>query len=168
MRILVQAAAIALAALAEIAPHQVVAQVPEELLGTWRLVSVSAVSDSGVEDHAPYGADPKGYLTYTRHGRMMAIISSSGRKPLTVADRSAAPAQERAEAFATFLAYAGRYSVAGDTVIHHVEVASLQNWVDTDLIRFAKFDDARLVLRTPPASFGGKWLVFTLVWQRLD
>jgi len=42
---------------------------------------------------------------------MSATISHSGRKPLSVVDRSAAPVAERAEAFATFLAYAGLRSL---------------------------------------------------------
>ena len=66
---------------------------------------------------------------------MMAIISHSGRKPLASGDRISASVDERAEAFATPFSYAGRYSLAGDKIIHHVEIASVQNWVDTDLIR---------------------------------
>src|SRR4051812_33129369 len=94
------------------------------LFGTWRLVSVSATTASGVRNDAPYGADPTGLLIYTRDGRMSVTISHAGRKLLSVIDRTAAPPSERAEAFATFLAYAGRYTVVGDSVVHHVEVAS--------------------------------------------
>ena len=81
---------------------------------------------------------------------MTAIISNGGRKPLSVADRMTAPADERAQAFATFLAYAGRYTVAGDTVTHHIEAASIQNWVNGAQVRFFKLEGDRLTMWISP------------------
>jgi hypothetical protein len=78
---------------------------------------------------------------------MSAIITADGRKPLSVADRVAAPLEERAEAFATLIAYAGRYSVSGDKVTHHIEVSSFQNWVGTDQSRFIRFEGNRVRFR---------------------
>jgi Lipocalin-like domain len=63
---------------------------------------------------------------------MMAIISDDGRTPLSVADRIAAPVEERAQAYSTFMAYAGSYTFTCDKMVRHIEVASLQNWVNTD------------------------------------
>jgi hypothetical protein len=97
---------------------------------------------------------------------MMAIISHSGRKPLS-GDRIAAPADERANAFASFLAYGGRYSLKNDSVVHHVEVASVENWVNTDLIRVLKIDGDRVALRTPPLSIGGTVQTVELAWERV-
>ena len=98
---------------------------------------------------------------------MTAMISYSGRKPLSGADRIASPPDERAAAFATFLAYAGRYSVAGDHVTHHVEVASVENWVNTDLVRRIKIQGDRMTLITPPQSVGGRMQTTELVWERV-
>ena len=47
------------------------------------------------------------------------MISSDGRKSLSVGGGTV---EEQAEAFKTFLAYAGRYTFSGDKVIHHVEI----------------------------------------------
>ena len=47
--------------------------------------------------------------------------------------------EEQAEAFKTFLAYAGRYTLNGDKVTHTVEVSSIQNYVNRDLLRGVKF-----------------------------
>ena len=59
---------------------------------------------------AAYGwQDQEGLLTYTADGRMMSITTKGGRKPLSVPDNVGAPAEERAEAFATMTAYAGSY-----------------------------------------------------------
>ena len=48
-------------------------------------------------------SNPGGFLTYTGDGRVTAIISYEGRRPLSVG----AGTEEQAEAFKTFLAYAG-------------------------------------------------------------
>jgi len=98
---------------------------------------------------------------------MAAMISHSGRKPLSGPDRISAPADERAEAFATFFAYSGRYSVTIDQVIHHVEIASMQNWVNTDLIRLMKIEGDKITLHTPPLSVGGTVQTTELIWERV-
>ena len=98
---------------------------------------------------------------------MTAMISYGGRKRLSSSDSLSAPANEQAEAFRTFIAYAGRYALDGDRVIHHVEISSIQDWVDTDLIRSIKFEGERIVLAAPPSLDGGKIQTFELIWQRL-
>jgi len=97
---------------------------------------------------------------------MTVLISHSGRTALS-GDRISAPAAERAQAFATFLAYAGRYSLKEDKVIHHVEVSSVENWVNTDLVRTLALEGQRITLTTPPLSVGGRMQTTALVWERL-
>ena len=137
-----------------------------ELVGTWRLVSAFAVNIDGRRTEAPYGSDPTGLITYTDDGRMSAVISYGGRRPLTGGDRVSAPESERAEAFATSFGYAGRYSFSGSQVTHHVEVSTVQNWVDTDLVRTVALDENRLTLRTPPMSVGGSARTTQLIFER--
>jgi len=158
----------ALVMLASTPPGHLMAQGSTKVVGTWRLVSASSSTVGGDKDDAPFGSSPIGFLTYTADGRMNVIISHGGRKPLSVADRIAAPAEQRADAFATFFAYAGHYTVTDDRVIHHVEAASVQNWVGTDLIRVLRFQDEQMILLTPPISVGGKMITTELVWRRLD
>lgn len=135
----------------------------EKLLGTWSLVSASSTSSAGEKDEAPYGSSPSGLLTYTTDGRVSALISHGGRKPLS----PNASAQEKADAFNTFIAYAGRYTFQDDRVVHHVEVASIQNYVKRDLVRSVRFEGDRIVLITPPTPINGKVQTVELVWQRL-
>lgn len=137
------------------------------VVGTWRLVSVTATTDKGGVDKAVLGRNPSGHLTYTADGRMMEIISEDGRKPLSIADRVAAPAEERAKAYSTFMAYAGRYVFTCDKVVTHVEIASLQNWVNTDQIRFVTLQRDRLTVRTTPISRAGVMVNIASVWKRL-
>jgi len=155
-----------MAALALGVSGNLVAQEPD-VVGTWRLVSASATTASGDRNAIPFGQNPKGFLTYTRQGTMTVMISYSGRKPLSGADRVVSPPEERAAAFATFFAYAGRYSVTGNKVIHHVEVASVENWVNTDLVRVVELDGDRMTLITPPLSVGGRLQTSNLVWERI-
>ena len=135
------------------------------LIGTWRLVSAVATTASGVRDTHPYGPKPSGLLSYMPHGRMAAMIAYDGRPALT-GDRVSAPVEERAKAYATFFAYAGRYQVDGDSVTHHVEIASVPNWVGSDLVRVMAIHGDRLTLSTPPLSVGGRTQSTELVWER--
>jgi hypothetical protein len=57
------------------------------IAGTWRLVSASSRGLDGRKDKAPYGPSPSGLLIYTADGHVTAIISNSGRAPLSVNDR---------------------------------------------------------------------------------
>jgi hypothetical protein len=145
------------------------AQSQNALVGAWKLISAIDVTDKGQVIKNPYGLNPTGFLTYTAEGRMMAIITNGGRKPLSVPDEVSAPAEERAEAFATMVAYGGRYTLSGDKVIHHAEVATVQNWVGLDGVRtIVKFEGKRVTLRTAPFLRGGLQITEELVWERMD
>src|SRR5260370_28217369 len=94
-------------------------------------------------------------------------IAFDGRKPLSVNDFITPPVEERAQAFATFVAYAGRYTFTGDKVVHHIEVASLQNLVHTDQVRSVTLNGDRLSLRTPSSPVGGVSHDAELVFERI-
>ena len=98
---------------------------------------------------------------------MSTVISYGGRKPLSFGRTGPALQEEQAEAFKTFLAYAGRYTLSGDQMTHHVEVSSIQNFVNKDLVRSVKFEDDRITLVTPPTPVNGEIQTVALVWQRL-
>jgi hypothetical protein len=76
-------------------------------VGTWKLVSVTAATFKSDVNKVALGWNPSGLLTYTADGRMMEIISDDARKPFWIAGRVAAPTEERAKAYSTFMAYAG-------------------------------------------------------------
>lgn len=106
-------------------------------------------------------------LTYTSDGKMMLILTYGERKPLTSGDRRAASVAERAEAYATSFAYGGHFSITDNKIVHHVEISTVENWVDTDLVRQARFEGAKLILTTPTLSVGGKQQITELVWERM-
>jgi len=133
------------------------------LVGTWKLVSASSTTSAGERSETPYGQSPVGFLTYTADGRITAMISYDGRKSLT----SGGTVEEQAEAFKTFLAYAGRYTRSGDTITHSVEISSIQAYVGKDLIRTVTFHGDQITLVTPPTPMNGKIRTFELIWERL-
>jgi hypothetical protein len=158
---------ITVAAMSVVFPSISAAQSREALVGTWKLLSVSYVMNNGETNKDPYGPHPTGFLTYTTDDRFMVTIAFDRRKPLSTNDPITAPAEERAQAFATFFAYAGRYTFTGDRVIHHVEVASIQNWVSTDQVRLVTLKGDRLSLRTLSSPIGGVTHDAELVFERI-
>src|SRR5208283_596556 len=143
-----------------------IAHTSDNLAGTWKLVSATASNASGERGDSSFGPNPTGILIYTREGRMAVMISNSERKPFA-ADPFLASVEERAEAFTTFFAYSGRYSLTGDKLIHHVEISSLQDFVGMDQVRLIKFQGDRIVLVSPPMSINRKTQTLELVWERV-
>ncbi|HME34299.1 MAG TPA: lipocalin-like domain-containing protein [Candidatus Sulfotelmatobacter sp.] len=135
----------------------------DKLVGTWRLVSASSRTSTGEQNETPYGPNPVGFLTYSEDGRVTALISYGGRKPLSAANR----AEEQAEAFKTFVAYAGKYTLSDDKVTHHIEISSIQNYVDKDLVRDIRFQGDQIILITPPTMVNGKIQTVELTWRHL-
>ena len=140
-----------------------------DIVGTWRLQSWVAQDQESGATVDVFGANPSGYLTYTRGGRVMVNLTAEGRKPLS-GDRFSSPAEERALAFSTAIAYSGTYTVKGDAITHRVEVASFQNWVGTEQVRFAQIDGDTLTMKTPaiPGPPDGRKKVMTLVLKRVE
>ena len=136
------------------------AQMKESLVGTWKLVSATETNEKG-EVKGSYGPNPIGFLTYTADGRMSVVGGDSRRKPLSLPTAST---EERAGAFDTFFAYAGRYTVSGDRVIHHIEVCSVQAFVNTDQVRYVTLHGDRLSMR---GGFVGGSVTYAAVWERL-
>jgi hypothetical protein len=139
-----------------------------QLLGTWALISASSTDPSGAQLEPPYGANPSGFLTYTEDGRVTALISYGGRRPLSIGAKGPALVEEQAEAFKTFLAYGGRYRLTGDKVVHSIEISSIQNYLNKELVRTVEFHGNRIVLSTAPIMVNGKLQAIELVWERLE
>jgi hypothetical protein len=150
-------------------PVRAHAQSADKLVGTWKLVSAKITTDKG-EVRDSWGPNPQGLLMYTADGRMSAILTLGDRQPLSVSDFISAPAPERAQAFASMAAYAGRYTLTGGKVVHHVEVASMPNDVGASMERvIVHLDTDRLVLRVAKPYLRGGMMVQSqeLVWQKV-
>ncbi|HVB98337.1 MAG TPA: lipocalin-like domain-containing protein [Candidatus Dormibacteraeota bacterium] len=144
------------------------AQSKKSIVGTWKLVAVKSTTLKGVVNPNAFGKGPTGFATFTRTGRVSIIMSNADRKLLSVPDRVAAPMKERARAFATCIAYAGTYTVKGDTVILHIQAATMQNWVNTNNYRHLQWDGPnRLSLTTRITLKGGVRQHIETTWVRV-
>ena len=95
---------------------------------------------------------------------MSVIITYGGRTSLSD-DFVASPSDQGAEAFATWFACAGRYSLTGDEVGHHVEVSTDETGWRRIRCQVALEGD-RLILMAP-IPIDGKTLVTELIWERI-
>ncbi len=141
----------------------------KSVIGAWKLLSwVSEDAESGKISNV-FGEKPNGYLIYTPGGRMTVNLSADGRKPLS-GDRFTTPAEERAQAFSTGIAYSGTYDITPEGIMHRVEVATFQNWVGTEQFRYVVVEGDTMNVKTPPIKGppDGKTKVMTLVFKRLE
>jgi hypothetical protein len=139
-----------------------------EFVGTWRLVSYSAVTSSG-ETFYPMGRSAQGRIIYEAGGRMAVQLGDPDRVPFAAADPGVAGAAEMRAAFDGYLAYFGAYTVDScrGIIVHHLEMSLNPNWIGGDQVRYFDLQEDRLTLKTPPMVQGGVERVATLVWGRL-
>ena len=139
--------------------------VNERLLGTWKLISaVREEIPSGAKVDL-FGQNPIGYLNYAPDGRMLALIVRGER--VRPASASATPAEAEA-LFSSMLSYGGTYTIDGNEVTHHVDIAWNESWTGTHQTRFFRREGDRLTLDTPPSPdpVDGTMSVRRMVWER--
>ncbi len=139
------------------------------LVGGWRLRHWMALADDGTES-MPMGEAPDGLLAYTAAGTMIGIMGPGGRPRFAADDVTGGTDEERIGAFATFIAYGGRYEIEGDTVTHLVETSLFPNWIGTHQRRHWELDDdgRMLTLTSPPLVLGGATRIQRLTWERVS
>jgi hypothetical protein len=140
-----------------------------DLVGSWRLRQWVAFSEDGSES-LPLGDAPKGLLVYSPDGTMIVLMARADRPRIISDDVTGGTEIERAEAFASFIAYGGSYSVEGDAVNHHVEMSQFPNWVGTVQRRRWALDSTRAVLTitSPPVTLAGATRIQRLTWERVS
>jgi hypothetical protein len=133
-----------------------------DLTGTWILQSAVFRYEDNGESVEFYGARPTGIATFTKEGRLIAIVSS-GDRPATGDDAS------KARLFDTALAYSGKFEVSGETFTTLVDAATIPEWLGSRQLRYMEFDGEVLTLRTPvqpsPRSADRRGQG-TLTWRR--
>jgi len=141
----------------------------KEIIGTWRLLSMTHRNQITGKEEDLWGTGPIGLLTYTPGGRMSAVIAAASR-PMSADSAEQASGAEQAMLFRSSFAYAGTYSVTATCVMHHVEVASDPAWMGKDQTRFARVEGSRLIITGPPLQTVGEPdpKVLQLVWEKIE
>lgn len=137
----------------------------QELIGHWSLVSFIEQHHGGPWRDA-LGPNAKGCISYWPTGHMQVLIGALDR-PRFRGEWDAIAAADKARCLDRMVAYAGRFSVAEDHVLHHVDVCWIPNWEGRDLVRLASFPTPkRLLLRTKAATDGRSRPMQEVLWER--
>jgi hypothetical protein len=137
--------------------------VAKKLHGVWRLTSLKLqVVGDDLQARDVFGSNPKGYLIFTKEGRMTAVVSAADRKP---------PANDadNIALMKSFLAYTGKYTIDGDKWTTKVDVSWNEVYSTQDQVQFFKVEGDRLAVRTAERESGvfpGKKVVASLTWER--
>jgi Lipocalin-like domain len=135
-------------------------------LGTWRLLSFTALDPETGKITAPYGLYPTGFLSYTSDCRMHAIIVREHRTaPLATVATDA----EKVALFEGLIAYSGTYRIDGNTVSYHVDASWNEAWTGGTQVRQFKIDGNTLYTESPPekSPLDGTITSATLIWTRV-
>jgi hypothetical protein len=137
----------------------------DDLLGVWQMLSAGYEhAETGAPIPSHYGDNPTAFLHYTPGGRMIALIMA-GDLPLLGPDHLTASLEDRAAVHSGTIAYAGRYRMDGDAVLHQVEAATIPDWIGTEQRRYVVIDGDHLTLRSAPQTSGR---IITAHWRRLE
>ena len=137
------------------------------LVGAWRLVAWTIEYPATGRVTQPFGPAPDGLLVYTPDGHMSAALQRPGRPRLSRADPHAVSDAEKAAAFAGYLTYAGRWSVADGCVVHAVDVALNPNLIGTRQVRRISLAGDQLELGAEEAlEASGQSRRHRILWQR--
>lgn len=137
----------------------------QRLHGHWRLVSfVEQQADGTWADYL--GADAQGSISYWPNGQMQVLIGAADR-PRLRGEWSAVPAGQKAACLDRMVAYAGRFEVQDDRVVHHVAVCWIPNWEGRELVRLVEFPATdRLLLRTTAGDASRPRPMQEVLWER--
>ena len=125
-----------------------------DVIGTWRLVRVSATNEDGSPTAAPpYGGEnAQGRLTLGADGRMMAVLCD-GTKTMGVGRTR------------EYLSYCGNFTYDGRQLITKVDAASNLARLNTEQVRDVSFEDDLMLLRPPQSAYRGNLEQRVLVWE---
>jgi hypothetical protein len=139
----------------------------ENLYGTWRLVSYTQEILATGEKIDIFGKTPSGFLSYSRDGRMYAILAKGDRPKPT--DLTKMTDEQRAELFKTVIAYAGTFTFDGKVATHRVDISWNENWTGTAQVRNIKLEGDKLYLSTNPIPRpeDGKVVISVVGWEKV-
>lgn len=124
----------------------------DALIGTWRLLSSSAVSAAGRAIPDPWGPEPMGRLALEASGRMMAVLCDG---------RTEVPEGEAR----SYSSYCGNFIFTDDKIHTTVDAASDPSRIGSVQVRGVEFRGEHLVLTPPPRTDGERR---ELTWARVS
>ena len=137
-----------------------------DLVGAWRLDDWTIEYDDGRPSTHPFGDDARGLLIYAAEGAMSVSVTRAERAKLSGENVRAMPEAERAAAFDSYFAYAGRWRLEDDQMVHEVDQALNPNFVATALARRIEHRGDQLILSAAQQTASGATMENRLTWRR--
>ncbi len=162
--------AVAPVCFAQGAPKAPRGQVARLIVGTWKMTGAETrVVDGSGPTTRPRGKAPAGYIMYDAQGRMyVQIMNSDETRPARKGD-GAMTEKEQAQAYSSYTAYYGRYTIDENdqSVVHHVEGSVNPRNIGNAMKRFVEVSQDRLSLNTFAKGQDGKERVTLRMWERM-
>ena len=138
----------------------------EQLVGTWKIVSVDNTRPDGTIKQI-FGPHPKGIAVFDARGNTSIILMRSDRPRYAADNRDLGTPEEFKATVQGTHAYFGTYSVIEreKTLVFHVEGNTFPNQEGIDTKRFISIDGDEFRWITPNPSVGGK---SEAVWKRVN
>ncbi|MDD5713095.1 MAG: lipocalin-like domain-containing protein [Smithellaceae bacterium] len=137
----------------------------ESLIGAWRLISFQSRTADG-QSFFPFGAGAKGYVLFSASNFMCVAIMAENRPVITAKDLIETTVEQRAEAAATYISYAGPFTLREGLLVTRAEVSFYPHWVGTDQVRICELFGDKLTLTTPPVLVFNTELTSILTWEK--
>lgn len=137
---------------------------PESLLGAWSLLEWHVETGGTGRLAWPFGRDAEGLLVYAP-GWMSATLSQRTRTTLSAGSVRQADEASRAGVVTEYLAYGGRWSIEGNTVVHEVSLALNPVLLGTRQVREVALHGAELTLSATETD-GRQQRTHRLRWRR--
>ena len=131
---------------------------PQDLIGVWTLEQSFTEDEAGNRTPA-YDDNPRGRIMYTADGYMVAM-TGAGARSFPAQDATDA---DKAAAFDSFMTYAGRWSLDGNVVSHHIEHATNPNWVGNTRTRTIEHQGDRMVFSGTAGDGVSRGVI---IWRR--
>jgi hypothetical protein len=137
-----------------LAPGLAMAQaLKEQIVGTWRLVSI--YNEDGSGKRQLFGDKPVGILMFDRAGNVVQFLSKPDVPKFAKANRLSGTDKEYRDAMQAIIAGFGSYTVEGDTVSIRWVGSSYPNRIGRTEKRTYQITGDRLDSRNPTAASGG-------------
>jgi len=140
------------------------AELRQQIVGDWTLVEVVLEQDGKRQE--PFGANPKGFMTYSVGGRFSYVLLRSDLPKIASNNRTDTTPEESKAVAAGVLAAYGTYVVedAEGMLLSRIDAGTFPNWNGTQQKRQITIqgDELRVVNPTPPRGGGTAYLV----WKR--
>jgi hypothetical protein len=141
----------------------------ETLVGRWKLIAAEDVRADGSVARYPWGRHPIGSIVAEGGSCYLQIMSSD--TPLFQSPDKPIGEQMKSALLNTYIAYSGPCSIddAAGTVTLKVEAAWRPDYVGTELKRFFRFEEGKLLFGPAPNSMrvGGEMLTRRLTLERV-